>query len=140
MHFGCWFIDRACSTNQHLYEAQDCRYADMQHSKALPVNLCFCQLFLCFQSVCGLTVSPFHFLSSYSMCAPSFLSLCQILPSFLFYPSVFSDSFISRLLYSPSHLSRKEKEREYTSRKLLSHTVQEGDSMLKIKQCSLAPQ
>lgn len=78
------------------------------------------------------------------MVFPSFLTFCQFFfPSFLLHSEwVFSNLFISPSFSSSTHLShrKREKDREYASRKLLSHTVQEGDSMSKIKQCSLAPQ
>lgn len=117
---------KTCSLSQYSYDAQDCRYAG--------VNVC--------QSVSAFSPVCFVIQLLRALVFPSFLSFCQISPSFLLQPSVLSDSFISPTLRSSSHLSRKkgEEEREYTSRKLLSHTVQEGDSMSKIKQCSLAAQ
>ena len=53
-------------------------------------------------------------------------------------PSLPISAFWLIRIYSSSHLSRRKTEREYTSRKLLSHTVQEGDGVSEIKQCSLA--
>ena len=53
-------------------------------------------------------------------------------------PSLPISAFWLIRIYSSSHLSRRKTEREYTSKKLLSHTVQEGDGVLEIKQCSLA--
>lgn len=112
------------------------QYLQMHRYEFLRQNLWFCQLFLCFQFCSFVFVIQLLYVFLFLL----FLTFCQVLLSllFFFYPSVFSDSFIPPSLYASSHLSWKgERKREYTIRKLLSHTVQEGDSMSKIKQFSL---
>lgn len=98
----------------------------------------------CFQSVCGLTFIPFRFVIQL-LHVLSLGLISQFLPNFALVLSLTISVFW--LIYLPFPLfilspiqTKREKEREYTSRKLLSHTVQEGDSMSKIKQCSLATQ
>ncbi len=105
----------------------------------LPQNLCFCQLFLCF---CFLSLAFCYPVTPCMYSSFPFLSLCQ---NFALIPSLAISVFwLIYLPFSPfilSSLQKKwEEEREYTSRKLLSHTVQEGDSMSKIKQCTLTTQ
>lgn len=103
-------------------------------------------LFITISDLATISVFPISLLSiCYPITPRTSLSLVtQFLPSFalLVFCFVFLSVSVFWLVFPPhlcasSHLFRKgEKKREYTIRKLLSHTVQEGDSMSKIKQFS----
>lgn len=96
----------------------------------LSQNLCFVNYFQSVSAFCYVIqllhiLVPSPFFSVSAKCSTHQCFLTNLSPLLSIHPLIYP---------------KREKEREYASRKLLSHTVQEGDSMSKIKQCSLTTQ